>query len=292
MLKNLIHAFFSHTKSGTRPDLVCENQSLKPALMVICPSAIACKHSAQIVMNYFSTIIHMTDTHLGDQPDFRLWGLPVGAMFERVMADARERFPKVDLVVHTGDVTHDAGQAAAARVETLLGELGAPVGFTPGNHDLAEVMGGEPVCFDLPGWRVLLIDSRKSEAVEGWVEQGMLDWLDAMLRQATTPVLIGLHHPPLPTGTAWLDGIGLGNAGALWAVIRGHARVRAIIHGHAHMEQTTLHEGVLVLGTPSTNGQFRPQALRFALDDQPPGYRWLRLHRDGRLETGVVRVSL
>jgi len=28
MLKNLIHEFFSHTKSGTRPDLVFENQSL------------------------------------------------------------------------------------------------------------------------------------------------------------------------------------------------------------------------------------------------------------------------
>jgi len=28
MLKNLIIKFFSHTKSGTRPDLVCENQSL------------------------------------------------------------------------------------------------------------------------------------------------------------------------------------------------------------------------------------------------------------------------
>jgi len=29
MLKNLIHEFFSHTKSGTHPDLVCENKSRK-----------------------------------------------------------------------------------------------------------------------------------------------------------------------------------------------------------------------------------------------------------------------
>jgi len=28
MLKNLIHEFFSHIKSGTRPDLICTNQSL------------------------------------------------------------------------------------------------------------------------------------------------------------------------------------------------------------------------------------------------------------------------
>jgi len=28
MLKNLIHEFFSHTKSGTRPDLASKNQSI------------------------------------------------------------------------------------------------------------------------------------------------------------------------------------------------------------------------------------------------------------------------
>lgn len=242
-------------------------------------------------MNSFSTLIHITDTHLGDQPDFRLWGLPAGAMFERVVADARERFPAVDLVMHTGDVTHDAGPEAVARVEALLGALGAPVGFTPGNHDLPEALSGNPLALDLPGWRVLLINTRKVGAVEGEVDAATLAWLDDALGRATTPVLVGLHHPPMVTGTAWLDRIGLVNADALWRVIRRHARVRALIHGHAHMDMTSLRDGVMVLGTPSTNGQFRPLAARFALDDQPPGYRWLRLHRDGRLETGVVRVG-
>jgi len=242
-------------------------------------------------MNSFSSLVHLTDTHLGDGEDFRLWGLPAEALLQQVLADVRMRFPRPDLVVHTGDVTHDAGATAQLHAEALLDGLGAPVGWTPGNHDLPEVMGGEATAFELPGWRVLLLNSRRPGAVEGFIDEASLDWLDHQLRMADVPVLLGLHHPPLPTGTPWLDRIGLENADALWRVIRRHARVRAIIHGHAHMELTTLADGVLVLGTPSTNGQFRPLSADFALDGQLPGYRWLRLHRDGRLESGVVRVD-
>ncbi|MGB9670766.1 MAG: phosphodiesterase [Halothiobacillaceae bacterium] len=242
-------------------------------------------------MNPFSTLLQLTDTHLGETEDFRLWGLAADELLRRVLADAHARFPRPDLVVHTGDATHDAGSPAQRQIEGVLAGWGAPVLWTPGNHDLPEVMAGQPVSFDLPGWRVLLVNSRKIGAVEGCIDDATLAWLDRELGAADAPVLLGLHHPPLPTGTPWLDRIGLENADALWRVIRRHARVRAIIHGHAHMEQTTLHEGVLVLGTPSTNGQFRPLSVGFALDGQPPGYRWLRLYRDGRLESGVVRVG-
>jgi 3',5'-cyclic-AMP phosphodiesterase len=34
-----------------------------------------------------------------------------------------------------------------------------------------------------------------------------------------------------------------------------------------------------------------PGSVEFKVDTTAPGYRWLRLHADGRLETGVSRVS-
>jgi Icc protein len=27
------------------------------------------------------------------------------------------------------------------------------------------------------------------------------------------------------------------------------------------------------------------------VDDQPPGFRWLQLHADGRIETAVMRID-
>jgi Icc protein len=37
--------------------------------------------------------------------------------------------------------------------------------------------------------------------------------------------------------------------------------------------------------------QFTPGSEEFQVSSEAPGYRWLRLHADGKLETGVSRVS-
>jgi len=45
------------------------------------------------------------------------------------------------------------------------------------------------------------------------------------------------------------------------------------------------------MASPSTCVQFAPGSMNFRADDRPPGYRWLELHRDGRIDTGVSRVT-
>ena len=44
------------------------------------------------------------------------------------------------------------------------------------------------------------------------------------------------------------------------------------------------------MSTPSTCAQFLPRSEFFALDDRPPGLRWLELHADGHIETEVAWV--
>jgi Icc protein len=34
-----------------------------------------------------------------------------------------------------------------------------------------------------------------------------------------------------------------------------------------------------------------PKQDAFGLDHQPPGYRWVELYADGRMETGVKRTA-
>ena len=43
-----------------------------------------------------------------------------------------------------------------------------------------------------------------------------------------------------------------------------------------------------VYTTPATCFQFRSNSADFALGDQPPGYRWIELHPEGKLTTGCV----
>jgi Icc protein len=47
---------------------------------------------------------------------------------------------------------------------------------------------------------------------------------------------------------------------------------------------------VRFLSAPSTCSQFLPSNDFFAIDNRPPGMRWLLLDADGRLETEVSWV--
>ena len=101
------------------------------------------------------------------------------------------------------------------------------------------------------------------------------------------PVLVCLHHPPLPVGSAWLDAVGLLNGPDVLAVIDRHPSVRAVLGGHVHQAFEGLHRDVRVLTTPSTCAQFTPGTERCVMDLRPPGYRWLELCPDGTLRTEV-----
>jgi Icc protein len=61
--------------------------------------------------------------------------------------------------------------------------------------------------------------------------------------------------------------------------------------GHVHQELERDRNGMLLMASPSTCVQFAPGQKNFKLDDMAPGYRWLRLHPDGRIETAVSRVT-
>jgi Icc protein len=92
-------------------------------------------------------------------------------------------------------------------------------------------------------------------------------------------------------GSRWLDTMAVDNAGEFLAVIDRHPQVRGILWGHVHQTFDRQRNGVRLMATPSTCIQFLPGSDDFALDTAAPGYRWLSLHPDGRIETGVERLE-
>jgi Icc protein len=144
---------------------------------------------------------------------------------------------------------------------------------------------------DIGAWRVILLDTLVPGEVFGQLRQAQLDMLDQALAEAPQRHhLICLHHHPVSIGSRWMDGIGLRNRDALFEVVDRHPAVKALLWGHIHQEFDGSRNGVRLLATPSTGVQFTPGSERFDVDKLAPGYRWLRLYADGRLETGVSRV--
>ena len=83
-------------------------------------------------------IAQITDTHLYADGRGELLGLNTADCLERVVALAKQRRP--DLVVASGDLTHDATETAYRRVSGCLKTIGAPVYCLPGNHDESETL--------------------------------------------------------------------------------------------------------------------------------------------------------
>ncbi len=245
-------------------------------------------------------IAQLTDTHLYRDPAGRLMGLDTQVSLEAVLGRLQETFWPLDALLLTGDLVHDASPEGYRRLGERISGLGVPAFCLPGNHDdpatLKEHIEGPGIhtarCADLGGWRLVLLDSVLAGEDSGVLSQHELQGLDACLRQAPErPALVCLHHQPVPVGSGFMDSMALINADDFFAVLDRHPQTRAVLWGHVHQAFSAERNGVRLLGCPSTCVQFLPGAARFGLDEQLPGFRWLLLHADGRIETGIIRLE-
>jgi len=81
------------------------------------------------------------------------------------------------------------------------------------------------------------------------------------------------------------------DAAAFFDVLDRYPGVRGVLWGHVHQQIDQQRNGVSLMASPSTCVQFAPGSMKFKADDMQPGYRWLDLHGDGRIETAVSRMS-
>ena len=244
-------------------------------------------------------LVQLTDSHLFADPGGRLLGMNTADSLTRVIDRVLIEQPHIDLLLATGDLSQDGSRASYLTFLGMTARIPAPLRAFPGNHDLhdplRELAQGGPLLdpvVDCGAWRIVLLDTAVPEAVHGHLLDDQLHLLaHALDEQPERPALVCLHHHPVPIGCAWMDRIGLDNAEALFAVLDSRPQVRALLWGHVHQEFDRMRNGVRLLGSPSTCVQFAPGSEHFKVGDQAPGYRWLRLHPDGGLETGVSRVA-
>ncbi|GAB3371125.1 metallophosphoesterase family protein [Azotobacter armeniacus] len=244
-------------------------------------------------------LVQLTDSHLFADPEARLLGMQTQDSLQRVIELVRREQPQIDLVMASGDISQDGSAESYARFLQLCAPIAAPLRWIPGNHDAREAMRQasagsdwrQPVV-DLGNWRIVLLDSVIPGAVPGFLERSELALLEQALAEAPERHhLVCLHHHPVSIGCHWMEPIGLRNAEVLFSVLDRFPQVRALLWGHVHQEFDRMRCGVRLLASPSTCVQFTPGSEDFSVSDQAPGYRWLRLQADGRLDTGVSRLT-
>lgn len=245
-------------------------------------------------------ILHLTDPHLFANADGELRGIRTFASLLRVLEHYRGCDWRADCAVVTGDLIHDDSATAYARFRKALTMLDMPIHCLPGNHDVPDLMreacDSAPFSFGfrvtMANWLLASVDSCIAGSAGGVVGEAEIRRLgDAVRASGAEHVLVCMHHPPVPMGSAWLDSVGLDNGQKFLQQVTELGRVRGIVFGHVHQAYDAFHDSIRVLATPSTCRQFLPGSDQFAIDTRPPAYRRLTLTAEGDIDTEVIWVE-
>ncbi|MGW4646154.1 metallophosphoesterase [Kitasatospora sp. NPDC004289] len=244
-------------------------------------------------------IAHLSDTHLD--------GSPRAADRTRAVMAYLDALPyDLDAVLVSGDVA-DHGSPAEYREARELLSTRHPLLVLPGNHDeraafRSVLLGEDPVGADgapvnrlhvAEGFAVALCDSTRPGRDDGWLDEGTLEWLDGALGSVRVPAFVAFHHPPVPLGIPYLDGLRQFGAERLAAVTARHPHVAAFLCGHAHLSTATTFAGrplVVAPGVVSTARlpwEARPTPDAHVHRGLPPAVAFHVLDGEGRFATHV-----
>lgn len=248
--------------------------------------------------------IQFTDPHIGGRPDYLLLGLDTGRSLDEVLRGIERDQPQAQLLIATGDISANGSEGSYRSFLQKMHSVRAPWYWLPGNHDNVARMDQlarkyRPELVKLGDWHLLLLDTSVEGQICGGLSESELDRLQQLLQASEQhPVMVLMHHQPVPVGSAWIDGHMLREGREAFMQLIGAApQVKAVVWGHVHQQFDSQLErpGLDPLGlhaTPSTSVQFTPGSGPFAVDDELPGYRWFELHADGSYRTGVQRVPV
>lgn len=213
------------------------------------------------------TIVHITDTHLL-AGDGRHLGTDTRAAFSRTLRYL-DVIDHVDLVVVSGDVSHDGTEASYRAFLDLAQPWadahGAPIVHVPGNHDDAATYRAaldpgnpHPKAYrrsEAGPYRVLALDSTVQGADHGRLGDAQLAWVHEELSQPWgAGTIVVVHHPPIAAETPVLKALELRDREAFWSAVDG-ADVRIVLSGHFHYPIVEFRRGVPVVVASGVTNQ-------------------------------------
>jgi len=245
-------------------------------------------------------VLHLTDPHLFGDTAGVLRGIATHASLASVIQHYQAGDWRAHIAALTGDLIQDDTKAAYQECRKLIAQLELPVYCVPGNHDaralMREVLAEPPFYYcgstESGNWLIVGIDTCAAGRAGGYVTVDVQSRLSAIIAASRAEhVMVCLHHPPVPMGSAWLDTVGLDNGEEFLVKLQSSGKVRLAIFGHVHQAYDEIHDGIQIIATPSTCRQFMQGSDEFAVDDNPPAYRRISLHADGQVQTELVWVK-
>ena len=205
------------------------------------PGELLCRFATVNDVHFGETeagIIHGVETPVFSAPE---GAEPYPEMMNRAaIAEMQAIDPEVVLV--KGDLTDEGTREEYGEFLQHYGDgFGHRLRHIRGNHDAylgQDFMPSDPVRVDLPGVRLLMIDTTKPHHANGGIEPEQLTWLDDNATGSEVPVLVfGHHHPWSPDSSKRSEhyfGIDPDSSEALVEVVVKRPEIVGYFAGHTH----------------------------------------------------------
>lgn len=230
-------------------------------------------------------IAQISDTHLlADGSDRHAQTRRIENL-ERTVAHIQALEPRPDVVLHTGDVSHNATAHEYALAREILSGLDSPLLATIGNRDrrvpFAAAFASDgylprdnrfvQYAVELDGLRVVAADTLNEADRRGGYCRDRLADLDTILcRAPDMPTLLFLHHPPIAVPTlANPYQFERGEAARLAGLIRRHTQINRVLCGHTHRADGLALGRISITSVPSIATDLREDRYPEALVDVP-----------------------
>lgn len=217
-------------------------------------------------------IIQLTDLHINSEEEDTN-GIDIRSNFLHILAEAK--FAEPDYLIITGDLCLHKGDVAVYQwIKDRLEKTKLPYYVIPGNHDDRKMMRSIfemdyvnnkdelYYALKLDKHTCLFMDS--SAAVHSPTQ---LNWLKRQLKNATNPLLIFTHYPPVKAGVPFMDNnYPLKDQAAIQALLQVHPAPIYLFCGHYHVEKTIHIHNTNVHITPSCYVQIGQEKESFEID--------------------------
>lgn len=237
-------------------------------------------------------IAQISDIHVGPTNDL-VQNIDVRLNFLKALDSIRNK--SIDLVVLSGDIAYDRGEAGAYEwVASIMKEYPLPSVVMGGNHDkvstmekffdIADDMKNGMLYFKrvIKGHHLFFLDSSTNQ-----VQTEQLEWLKLEAAKVDDEVMLFMHHPPAICDCLFMDTkYSLHNIEEVRSAFKKIHNLHNIFVGHYHTEKFIVQDGKNIHLTPSTFMQIDTRTPNFRMEHTSPGWRIIDWN-DGRLETEV-----
>ncbi len=210
-----------------------------------------------------------SDTHISEDKNDHPHDFYPYQNLQKVISEVSKS--NVQSAIITGDLARLEGKPGDyANFKGLIDPLAAemPIALVMGNHDRRnaffkvfpkttgqrqDISNRFVNILEYPEMRFILLDSLDKCPSHGFLGKAQRDWLSSYLDEHDDkPVILYVHHTFKDFDGDLIDG------DRLFRIIEPKKHVKAIIYGHSHSYNFTMHKDIHMINLPATGYNFRP----------------------------------